>query len=136
MAWGSKTDEGGGSARSGGGGGTLSFIGAEVTITGNVSGDGDIHLDGVIEGDLHCRSLILGAGGRVRGNIAAEKANVAGTVDGTISAGTLTIEKSARVKGDLAYDTLSMENGAQVDGRVSRRGGDSGGLKLVAADGA
>jgi cytoskeletal protein CcmA (bactofilin family) len=134
MAWGSKPGEGGAPARSGGGG-TLSFIGAEVTITGNVSGEGDIHLDGVVEGDLHCRSLILGAGGRVRGNIAAEKATLAGMVDGTVSAATLIIEKSARVKGDLAYDSLSMENGAQVDGRVSRRGGDSSGLKLVAADG-
>jgi cytoskeletal protein CcmA (bactofilin family) len=132
MAWGSKAGEtGGGSAKSGGG--TLSFIGSEVTITGNISGEGDIHLDGVIDGDVRCRSLILGSGGRIRGNIEADKATIAGAVEGTVSATTLTIEKSARVKGDLSYDSVSMETGAQVDGRVSHRGTSDVGLKLVSA---
>ncbi len=130
MAWGSKAGEPGGNAR---GGGTLSFIGGEVTISGNIAGEGDIHLDGVIEGDVRCRSLILGSGGRIRGNIETDKAVIAGSVEGTISATTLTIEKSARVKGDLSYDSISMETGAQVDGRVSHRGSSDTGLKLVSA---
>ncbi len=133
MAWGSK-DEQGSSARSGGGSGSLSFIGSEVTITGNVSGQGDVHLDGTIEGDVQCRSLILGPGGRIRGNNEADTATLAGTVEGTVSAATLTSEKTARVRGDLAYDSVSMETGAQVDGRVSHRGGSVDvGLKLVSA---
>jgi hypothetical protein len=71
MAWGSKSgDMPSTSAR----GGALSFIGAEVTITGNIGGNGDIHLDGTIEGDLTCNALILGPGGRIRGNITASTA--------------------------------------------------------------
>ena len=130
MAWGSKAGEEGGAARSGG---ALSFIGGEVTITGNISGGGDIHLDGTVEGDVRCNTLILGQGGRIRGNIEAEKATLAGTVDGTVSAAMLLIEKAARISGDLAYDSVSIETGAQVDGRMSRRGGADHGLKLVAA---
>lgn len=129
MAWGSK-GEGSAAASAKGG---MSFIGSEVTIAGNVSGQGDLHLDGTIEGDLACNSLILGAGGRVKGNIQAAKATIAGQVEGTIDARELIVEKSARVRGDLSYDSVSIETGAQVDGRLTQRGGSDHGLKLVMA---
>ncbi len=132
MAWGSKAGDGA-TAQRNGGGGTLSFIGTEVTITGNISGNGDIHLDGTVDGDIRCRSLILGNAGHVRGNIEAEKATIAGTVEGTVGASTLTVEKSARISGDLAYESVSIETGAQVDGRVSHRHAADTGLKLVSA---
>lgn len=128
MAWGGKSGEGASTSSKGG---ALSFIGAEVTISGNISGKGDLHLDGAVEGDIHCNSLILGPGGRIKGNISAEKASLAGTVGGTVNARTLVVEKSARISGDLSYESLSIETGAQVDGRLTQRGGD-GQLKLVA----
>jgi cytoskeletal protein CcmA (bactofilin family) len=133
MAWGSKGNEGPPAARSGGN--VLSFIGAEVIIHGNVSGNGDIHLDGTIEGDLGCNSLILGPGGRVKGNVTAEKATLGGTVEGTINAATLVVERTARITGDLAYDTVSIENGAQLDGRMSHRVNLDASLKLVSVNG-
>ncbi len=142
MAWGSKGNDTGSisappTAKRGAS--TLSYIGAEVTVTGNISGSGDIHLDGSVDGDVGCNMLILGPGGRVRGNIVADKATLGGSVDGTVSAAMLTVEKSARISGDLSYDTISIENGAQVDGRMMRRSGatqarlddDAAGLKLV-----
>ena len=134
MAWGSKDNSASATAAPGAarrGGGTLSYIGAEVTVTGNISGSGDIHLDGRVEGDVGCNTLILGAGGQVRGNIVAEKATLGGTVDGTVSAASLTVEKSARIAGDLSYDLISIENGAQVDGRMMRRGANAGALGLT-----
>ena len=135
MAWGSKDNAPGTAAAPTAkrGSGTLSYIGAEVTVTGNISGSGDIHLDGSVDGDVGCNMLILGSGGRVRGNIVAEKATLGGSVDGTVSAASLTVEKSARIAGDLSYDMISIENGAQVDGRMMRRNGakDTSGLTLV-----
>lgn len=130
MAWGSKSESG--SAPQGKGG--MSFIGSEVTIAGNVSGQGDVHLDGSVEGDLACNILILGPGGRIKGNIQAAKATIAGTVEGTVDARELVVEKSAKVRGDLSYDSVSIETGAQVDGRLTQRGGSGEhGLKLVMA---
>ncbi len=135
MAWGSKDNAPGTAAAPTAkrGSGTLSYIGAEVTVTGNISGSGDIHLDGSVDGDVGCNTLILGSGGRVRGNIVAEKATLGGSVDGTVSAASLTVEKSARIAGDLSYDMISIENGAQVDGRMMRRNAakDMSGLTLV-----
>lgn len=129
MAWGGKS---GGPSGASGSGGSLSFIGSEVTITGNISGKGDLHLDGSVEGDIHCASLILGSGGRIKGNISAETATLGGTVGGTVSARTMIIEKTARISGDLSYESVSIETGALVDGRLTQRGGE-GQLKLVSS---
>jgi cytoskeletal protein CcmA (bactofilin family) len=112
--------------------GSLSFIGAEVVISGNVNAAGDIHLDGAIEGDLSCTTLILGPSGRVTGHVTAEKATLAGTIDGTVTARDLALERTAMITGDLAYENVSIETGAKVDGRVSHRPTmDSSTLKLV-----
>ena len=117
------------------GSGTLSFLGAEVTITGNIGGQGNLHIDGRVDGDVSCASLIIGNSGQVNGNITADDAKIAGTVAGTVAAKVLTIEASARITGDLSYDSVSVETGAQVDGRVKRLTRDEpAGLKLIASE--
>jgi cytoskeletal protein CcmA (bactofilin family) len=134
MAWGNKTGEGGVALPnvSSGGGGAMSFIGNEVIITGNVAGQGDLHVDGTIDGDLSCKSLILGSVGRVKGNVVADRATVAGAVEGTLNVASLIIEKAARITGDITYQTVSIENGAQVEGRLTQRqAAGMGELKLV-----
>lgn len=129
MAWGSKTVEAGNT----GSGNALSFVGREVSITGNVSGEGDLHIDGAVEGDITCGVLIIGASGRVKGSITAKRATIAGMIEGTVSAETLIVEKSASIKGDLSYNSVSIETGAQVEGRLMQRNpGQLGELKLVA----
>ncbi len=115
-----------------GGNGAMSFLGAEVTITGNIGGNGNLHIDGRVDGDVACAALILGSSGQVNGNIVADDARIAGTVTGTIASKVLTIEASARITGDLSYDSVSVETGAQVEGRVKRlTREDVGGLKLI-----
>ncbi len=134
MAWGNKDEldaPGPGVPRSNtmsspGSSGKLSFIGGEVTVTGNLSGQGDLHLDGAVEGDISCNTLILGQSGRVKGSVAAEKATLGGTVGGTVNARTLMIEKSAKINGDLTYETITIETGAHVDGRLSKRAEKAG----------
>lgn len=139
MAWGNKDElepPVGGMPRSTTGGasnGKLSFIGGEVTVTGNLSGQGDLHIDGAVEGDISCNSLILGQSGRVKGNVAAEKASLGGTVGGTVNARTLIIEKSARINGDLTYETITIETGAHVDGRLAKRAEKVGSTSARAA---
>lgn len=115
------------------GSGAMSFLGSEVTVTGNIGGQGNLHIDGRVDGDVNCASLIIGNAGQVNGNITADDAKIAGSVTGTVSAKVLTIEASARITGDLSYDSVSVETGAQVEGRVKRlTREDAGGLKLIA----
>ncbi|MBV8687397.1 MAG: polymer-forming cytoskeletal protein [Alphaproteobacteria bacterium] len=101
----------------------FSFVGPEVTVTGDVATSGRIHLDGKVTGDVRCGGLTQGESGEVRGNIVAGEARLAGLVDGTVEAGILALEHSARVTGDVLYETLSIASGAQVEGRFKRRKG-------------
>jgi cytoskeletal protein CcmA (bactofilin family) len=135
MAWGNKAGEGVGAPVSSGSN-AMSFIGGEVVITGNVTGQGDLHIDGTVEGDVSGNAVILGPSGTIKGNLVADRANVGGTVEGTVNAATLVIERTAKVKGDLTYQNVSIENGAQVEGRLTQRnnaGSGVGELKLVNA---
>lgn len=100
----------------------LSFIGPELVVSGDVATDAQLHVDGRIEGNVKCAQLILGAHGIIAGNIEAEEARLAGTVEGTVLGRVLIIEASARIMGDVAYETVSIDAGAHIDGRLARRG--------------
>jgi len=100
---------------------TFSVIGADVTIKGDVIASADLHVDGRVEGDITCASLVQGATSEVHGQVEAESARLAGKVVGSIHARELVILKTARVEGDVHYDALTIEQGAEVDGRFSHR---------------
>lgn len=110
---------------------TFSVLGSDVIITGNVSASVDLHVDGRIEGDLSCASLVQGQESLIKGAIVAETARLAGTVDGSITCRDLTIQASARISGDVTYENLTIEQGSQVEGRFTHRRG--GGLGATAA---
>jgi len=100
---------------------TFSVIGPDVTIKGDVSASADLHVDGRIEGDIACSSLVQGEGSVIVGAIEAESARLAGQVRGTITARDLVVLQSARIEGDVHYDALTIEQGAQVEGRFAQR---------------
>ena len=64
--------------------GSFSVLGADVTITGNISASTELHIDGTVEGDIECASLVQGEGSQITGEIQAESARLAGRVDGSI----------------------------------------------------
>ena len=108
-------------ARPMGNGSTFSVIGSDVTIKGDVSASVDLHVDGRIEGDIQCASLVQGEGSHIEGAITAESARLAGSVSGSISARELVVLRSARISGDVHYDALTIEQGAEVEGRFAHR---------------
>jgi len=101
---------------------TFSVIGSDVTIKGDVSASVDLHVDGKIEGDIKCASLVQGEASVISGGITAETARMSGKVVGSITAKELVILKSAQIEGDVHYDALTIEQGAQVDGRFAPNG--------------
>jgi cytoskeletal protein CcmA (bactofilin family) len=119
--------KGGKTAAPGAGGGIFSYLGSEVTVTGDIATESELHLDGKVNGDIHCGALTQGQSGEVRGNIKAAEARLAGLVDGAVEAGTLILESSARVTGDILYESLSVAAGAEVEGRFKRRRGGADG---------
>ena len=98
---------------------TFSVIGPDVTIKGDISASADLHVDGTVEGDIKCASLVQGEASAINGAVIAESARFSGQVTGSITARELTILKSAKIEGDVHYDALTIEQGAQVEGRFA-----------------
>jgi len=101
------------------GGSTFSVIGPDVTICGNIEATVDLHVDGKVIGDISCASLVQGESSRIEGEVKAESARLSGEVSGTIEARSLVVLKSARIDGDVSYETLTIEQGANVEGRFA-----------------
>lgn len=103
-------------------GSTFSVFGSDISITGDIVATADLHIDGKVEGDISCAGLVQGDSSEIIGGVTADTARLAGQVHGSINARELIILKSARIHGDVHYETLTIEQGAQVDGRLAPRG--------------
>lgn len=101
--------------------GAFSLLGADLKVTGDIAASADLHVDGAVDGDIACPQLVQGETSTITGNISAEKARLAGTVQGAITVRELVILRTARIVGDVHYDALTIEQGAQVEGRFSHR---------------
>lgn len=100
---------------------TFSILGADVVVTGNVSASVDLHIDGKVQGDLKCANLVQGEASEIKGSVIADTAKLAGAIDGSIEAKTLVIHASARITGDVTYESVTIEQGAHVDGKLTHR---------------
>jgi len=104
----------------------FSVIGPDVVVTGNVRASADLHIEGRVEGDLDCGSLVVGTEALIQGQVRAENARIAGRIEGAVSIRQLTVEAGARITGDVEYETIAIENGASIDGRLKHVAVDAG----------
>lgn len=109
-------------------GASASILGSDISIKGDIIAGADLRIDGKVEGDIACVSIIQGESSQISGNVKAESARLAGLVQGSISARELIVLKTAHIQGDVHYDALTIEQGAQVEGRFSPRAMGSGAL--------
>jgi cytoskeletal protein CcmA (bactofilin family) len=97
-----------------------SIIGTNCSLAGDITSDGEVHVDGKVVGDVRCATLVIGEEGGVTGEISAETVRVLGAVTGQITARAVELAKTARITGDITHETLAVEAGAFVEGRFNR----------------
>ena len=97
-----------------------SIIPTDLTITGDLVSPGDIHVEGVIHGDITCRTLTLTGQPVIQGSVKAETVRVSGTFNGKVEAKKVSLTKAAKMVGEIYYATLEIEAGASFEGKVSR----------------
>jgi cytoskeletal protein CcmA (bactofilin family) len=92
-----------------------------LKIVGSVTAEGLVEVNGQIEGELHCTSLMISRGAHVTGTIAAERVVVDGKVEGPIHGGEVVLKSQAHVVGDIHHQSLAIERGAYFEGRSQAR---------------
>jgi cytoskeletal protein CcmA (bactofilin family) len=95
-------------------------IGKGLKIVGNIEADGSVKIDGKIEGEVHCTVLLISSTAQVIGSIDAVRVVVDGRVLGPIRAKDVLLKSQAKIEGDIYCNTLAVEKGAWVDGRLIR----------------
>jgi cytoskeletal protein CcmA (bactofilin family) len=88
-----------------------------LKIVGSVTAEGLVEVNGQIDGELHCTSLVIARGAQVNGIVAAERVVVDGNVEGPIQGGDVILKSQAHVVGDVHHRSLAIERGAYFDGR-------------------
>ncbi|MGB2931065.1 MAG: polymer-forming cytoskeletal protein [Methyloceanibacter sp.] len=97
-----------------------SIIGEDLTVTGNVTSKGEIQVDGIIQGDVQCGSLLLGEKSQITGGVVAEDVVVRGRVVGSIRGLRVTLQAQSHVEGDIYHQSLAIEQGAYFEGKSRR----------------
>jgi cytoskeletal protein CcmA (bactofilin family) len=102
------------------GGSSEAVIGQATRVRGRVSGDGDVRLEGMIEGDIQLRGdLVIAEGGRATSNVDAHGVTVGGDLEGDIrAAGLVHLTSGARVRGNIQGESVAMDDGAEYSGRI------------------
>ncbi len=103
--------------------GAPSILSRAVFVKGNIQNNGDLHMEGTLQGNMRARTITLGATAQVQGNISGDHVRCSGKVEGNITARVVELFSTACVKGNVVHETLAIEGGAQLDG-TCRRSGD------------
>ncbi len=101
-----------------------SLIGATTRIEGNVFFSGGLRVDGAVRGNVSALpdqpgTLVLSEHARIDGEVQADHVVVNGTINGPVdSRESLELQAQSRVKGDVHYKSIEIQQGAIVEGRL------------------
>ena len=100
------------------------LIGAGTTIEGNVTFSGGLRVDGHVRGNIVAEdtkggTLVVSEQARVEGEIRVPHVVINGNICGPVyCADYVELQPKATVMGDVYYNTLEMQLGAVVEGRL------------------
>ena len=94
-----------------------SLLSENLTIEGNIIGEGEVQIDGVVRGDVRVGKVTVGETGHVEGAIHAESVEIRGRIIGEITAKQVRLYATGYVDGDITHEQLAMETGAFFQGR-------------------
>ncbi len=118
--------------------GAPSVIGADISIVGDLNSEGEVQIDGFVDGDIRTKTLLIGESAVIKGEVVGDTVRVYGKVNGQIKARAVTLARSAHVVGNILHENLSIEEGAFLEGHCKRmREGEfqgEGKINLVSTD--
>jgi cytoskeletal protein CcmA (bactofilin family) len=105
---------------------SMSIIGPGMRITGDLSTDGTVRVEGIIEGTVRAgKAVVIGKEGEVVGDVVTHDAVIGGRVRGTVTAESrLEIQATAQIEGQISARAqhLVLEEGCRFNGQVHMLG--------------
>jgi cytoskeletal protein CcmA (bactofilin family) len=116
-----------------------SLIGATTRIEGNVYFSGGLRVDGAVRGNVaglpdQPATLVVSEQARIDGEVQATHVVVNGTINGPVdSRETLELQAGSRVKGDIHYKSIEIQQGAVIEGRLVHHSAEAKAVELKIA---
>lgn len=104
------------------------IIGPSIKVKGNFHGQGNIIIEGIVDGSVKTSSyLLIGEKAKITASVEANEAKIGGEVNGNVKTkGYLEITSTAKIFGDIEASELSIERGAVLNGKCAMPGHDKG----------
>jgi cytoskeletal protein CcmA (bactofilin family) len=95
-------------------------VGRGISVQGTVADAERLVVEGTVEASMiHATELAIAQGGVFKGEVEVEDAEIAGVIDGTLTArGNLIVRATGKVLGTARCRRLQVEDGGQITGRI------------------
>jgi len=102
-------------------------VGRGISVQGVVSDAERLVVEGTVEATMiHATELMIAQGGVFKGEVEVEDAEIAGVIDGTLTArGNLIVRATGKVLGTARCRRLQVEDGGQITGRIEMITGEA-----------
>ena len=96
------------------------MIGEGVIITGTIKANSKVTIQGTVDGDIECNSIVITKSGNVKGKIKTDTITVEGKAEGEINAeDVLNIKTMGHVSGKVFYGEIQIEEGGKISGEIN-----------------
>ena len=97
---------------------TLTIIGEGIDFSGEVNTEGNIHIDGLMRGNIKAQEVVIGPEGDFDGEITADVLIVNGAIKGKFNIKNLEVRKNGVLQGKIKYDVVIVEAGGRIIGEL------------------
>ena len=97
-----------------------SVVSADTIIKGKIDFKGELLVEGKVSGDITGDNLTLGSSAKVDGKIIVKGVTIQGSFTGFICSESVRLDVGSVVKGDIEHSVISIETGANFNGKVVR----------------
>lgn len=103
------------------------MIGPSIVISGTVSGDEDLLVQGRVEGTIELieHQVAVGESGQVHADVTARVVKIEGAVSGDVTGKEqVIVTRSGNVRGNISAPRVTLEDGAMFTGSIDMTGGE------------
>ena len=98
-------------------------IGSNSQTEGTFTSSGNVRMDGKFTGSLEIAgNILVGESADIRADIHARSISIAGTIRGNVTGSKVQLLRTGRIWGDIQAASLTTEEGAFIDGKITMAG--------------